>query len=127
MAVKYLSEDWAKQVTEALNGNEAFKQQAAGKTVKLQNVVTGADGETKYYFRLQDGQVDVGLGEIDDAEATLSADYETSAALSRAELNATAAYMSGKLKIQGDLMKLMQLQGLFNSMPQAVKDVEVEY
>ena len=127
MAVKYLSEDWAKQVTEALNGNDAFKQQAAGKTVKLQNVVTGADGETKYYFRLQDGQVDVGLGQIDDAEATLSADYETSAALSRAELNATAAYMSGKLKIQGDLMKLMQLQGLFNSMPQAVKDVEVEY
>ena len=127
MAVKYLSEEWTKQVTEALNGNEAFRQQATGKTVKLQNVVTGADGESRYYFKLQDGQVDVGLGDIDDAEATLTADYETSAALSRAELNATAAYMSGKLKIQGDLMKLMQLQGLFNSMPQAVKDVEVEY
>ncbi len=127
MGVKYLSEDWAKSVTEALNASDAFKQQAAGKTVKLQNVVTGQDGETKYYFRLQDGQADVGLGELEDAEATLSADYETSAALSRNELNATAAYMSGKLKIQGDLMKLMQLQGLFNSMPEAVKQVEVEY
>ena len=127
MAVKYLSEEWAKSVTEALNTNDTFKQQAAGKTVKLQNVVSGADGETKYYFRLQDGQADVGLGELDDAEATLSADYDTSAALSRAELNATAAYMSGKLKIQGDLMKLMQLQGLFNAMPEAVKGVEVEY
>ncbi len=127
MAVKYLSEEWAKSVTEALNTNDTFKQQAAGKTVKLQNVVTGTEGETKYYFQLQDGQADVGLGELDDAEATLSADYDTSAALSRAELNATAAYMSGKLKIQGDLMKLMQLQGLFNAMPQAVKEVEVEY
>ena len=127
MAVKYLSEDWAKQVTEALNGNDTFRQQAAGKTVKLQNVVTGADGETRYYFKLQDGQADVGLGDLDDAEATLTADYETSAALSRAELNATSAYMSGKLKIQGDLMKLMQLQGMFNAMPQAVKDVEVQY
>ncbi len=127
MGVKYLSEDWAKSVTEALNASDTFKQQASGKTVKLQNVVTGQDGETKYYFKLQDGQADVGLGEIDDAEATLSADYETSAALSRNELNATAAYMSGKLKIQGDLMKLMQLQGLFNSMPEAVKEVEVEY
>jgi hypothetical protein len=35
--------------------------------------------------------------------------------------------MSGKLKIQGDLMKLMQLQGLFNTLPQAVKSVDVEY
>jgi putative sterol carrier protein len=127
MGVKYLSEEWAKSVTEALNSSDSFKQQAAGKSVKLQNVVTGADGETKYYFKLQDGQVEVGIGEIDDAEATLSSDYETSSALSRSELNATAAYMSGKLKIQGDLMKLMQLQGMFNAMPEAVKDVEVEY
>lgn len=126
MGVKYLSEEWAKSVTEALNSNDSFKQQAAGKTVKLQNVVTG-DSETKYYFKLQDGQAEVGIGEIEDAEATLSSDYETSAALSRAELNATAAYMSGKLKIQGDLMKLMQLQGLFNTMPEAVKTVDVEY
>lgn len=126
MGIKYLSEEWAKSVTEALNSNDSFKQQAAGKTVKLQNVVTG-DSETKYYFKLQDGQADVGIGEIEDAEATLSSDYETSAALSRNELNATAAYMSGKLKIQGDLMKLMQLQGLFNTMPEAVKAVDVEY
>ena len=127
MAVKYLSEEWASAVTEALNSNDAFQQQAGGKTVKLQQVVQGADGETKYYFKLEDGKVDVALGELPDAEATLTSDYETSAQLSRAELNATAAYMSGKLKIQGDLMKLMQLQGMFNAMPAAVKDVEVEY
>jgi putative sterol carrier protein len=127
MGVKYLTEDWAKSVTEALNADAGFQQQASGKTVKLQNVVTGQDGETKYYFTLQDGQAAVGLGDLDDAEATLTADYDTSVALSKNELNATAAYMSGKLKIQGDLMKLMQLQGLFNAMPAAVKEVEVEY
>ena len=128
MAVKYLSEEWTKEVTSALNSNDAFKQQAANKTVKLQQVVQGGEGgETKYYFKLQDGNVEIALGELEDAEATLSSDYETSAQLARAELNATAAYMSGKLKIQGDLMKLMQLQGLFNAMPAAVKEVDVEY
>jgi putative sterol carrier protein len=127
MAVKYLSEEWAKEVTNALNSNDAFKQQASNKTVKLQQVVQKPDGETKYYFKLENGAVEVGLGDLPDAEATLTSDYDTSAQLSRAELNATAAYMSGKLKIQGDLMKLMQLQGMFNSMPAAVKDVEVEY
>ncbi len=127
MGVKFLSEEWASRVTEALNSNDAFKQQAAGKTVKLQNVVTAPDGEKRYYFKLDDGTAEVATGDLADAEATLSSDYDTAAAMSRNEINATAAYMSGKLKIQGDLMKLMQLQGLFNTLPQAVKAVDTEY
>jgi putative sterol carrier protein len=127
VAVKFLSDEWAKAVTEALNGNEAWKQQAAGKTVKIQNVVAAPDGERKYYLNVENGNSEVSTGELPDAEATLSSDYETAAAMSRNELNATAAYMSGKLKIQGDLMKLMQLQGLFNTLPQAIKGIDVEY
>jgi putative sterol carrier protein len=127
MGVKYLSEDWAKSVTEAINASDSFKQQAAGKNVKLQYVVTTTDGEVKYFTELKDGQANVALGEIEGPEATLSADYETSAALFKNELNATAAYMSGKLKIQGDLMKLMQLQGLVNTIPEATKEIDVEY
>ena len=127
MGVKYLSEDWAKSVTEAVNSNDSFKQQAAGKNVKLQYVITTTDGEVQYFTELKDGQAQVGIGQIDDPEATLSSDYETSAALFRNELNATAAYMSGKLKIQGDLMKLMQLQGLVNTIPEATKSIDVEF
>jgi putative sterol carrier protein len=127
MGVKYLSEDWAKSVTEAVNSSDSFKQQAAGKNVKLQYVITTTDGEVQYFTELKDGQAQVGIGQIDDPEATLSSDYETSAALFRNELNATAAYMSGKLKIQGDLMKLMQLQGLVNTIPEATKAIDVEF
>ncbi len=128
MAVKFLTDEWAQAVTEAINSNDAFKQQAAGKTVKIQNVVSGRDeGEKKYYFKLENGRAEVATGELPDAEATLTQDYDTAAAISRNELNATAAYMSGKLKIQGDLMRLMQLQGLFNTLPQAVKELDVEY
>ena len=127
MAVKYLSDEWAKEVTEAVNASDAFKQQATGKSVKLQYVVQKPDGEVKYFTQLQDGQATVGIGELEGAEATLTSDYDTSAALYRNELNATAAYMGGKLKIQGDLMRLMQLQGLVNTIPEATKDIEVEY
>jgi putative sterol carrier protein len=42
-------------------------------------------------------------------------------------MNGTAAYMSGKLKISGDMMKLMQAQGMFNVVPEAVKDLDIEY
>lgn len=126
MAIKFLSEEWAKAVTKAVNSNDAFKQQAQGKTVKIQQVVTTPE-ETKYFFKLEDGQAEVSVGELPDAEATLTQDYDTAVALAKNELNATAAYMSGKLKIQGDLMKLMQLQGMFNTLPQAIKELDVEY
>ena len=127
MGVKYLSDEWAKAVTEAVNQSDTFKQQASGKTAKVQNVVTAPDGEKKYFFKVENGQAEVSAGEIPDAEATLTTDYETSTDLSKGELNGTAAYMSGKLKINGDLMKLMQLQGMFNTLPEAVKGIEVEY
>ena len=128
MAVKYLSEEWASTMTEKLNGSEEFKKAASGQTVKLQQVVSDApDGETKYYFVLDNGTVDVSLGEVADADATITQNYETSVAIAKSELNAQNAFMQGKLKISGNMMKLMQLQGVFNAMPKAVGDVEVEY
>lgn len=127
MGVKFLTDEWAAAVTEAANKSEAFKQAAAGKSVKAQNVVTTPEGETKYWFSLQDGQAKVEMGEIADAEATLTSDYDSAVALTKGELNATSAYMSGKLKIQGDLMKLMGLQGVFGALPQVFKDLDIEY
>jgi putative sterol carrier protein len=127
VGVKFLSDEWATAVTDALNANEQFRQAAGSHTAKIQNVVTTPDGETKYYFLLQDGKAEVSLGEIDGAEATISQDYETAGALMRNELSATAAYMSGRIRINGDLMRLMQLQGVIGTLPQAVKDLDVEY
>lgn len=129
MAVKFLSEEWATTMTEALNSSEEFKKAATGQQVKLQQVITDAPdgGEAKYYFTLDGGTAEVALGELADAEATLTQNYETAVAIVKEELNAQNAFMQGKLKISGNMMKLMQLQGVFNAMPQAAKGIDVEY
>jgi putative sterol carrier protein len=128
VAVKFLSEEWAQAITDALNSSEAFQKAATGQQAKIQQVVTDSpDGEVKYYFKLESGSADVSLGELADAEATISQNYDTAAAINRSELNAQNAFMQGKLKISGNMMKLMQLQGVINAMPQAVSDVEVDY
>ena len=129
MAVKFLSDEWAQEVTNALNASDDFQSAASGQSVKLQQVVTDTPdgGEQKYFFTLEGGKVQVGLGEITDAEATLTQTYETAVAITKQELNPQNAFMQGKLKISGNMMKLMQLQGVFNAMPKAVTDVEVEY
>lgn len=128
MAVKFLSEEWASAMTEALNSSEEFKSAASGQQAKLQQVVTDApDGEVKYYFTLEGGAAAVSLGEIEGADATVTQNYETAAALSKQELNGQQAFMQGKIKVSGNMMKLMQLQGVLNSMAPAVKSVEVDY
>ena len=129
MAVKFLSEEWAQAMTDALNSSEAFKKAATGQQARIQQVVTDSPdgGEVKYYFTLENGDAEVSLGELADAEATISQNYETAAAIDRTELNAQNAFMQGKLKISGNMMKLMQLQGVINAMPQAVSGVEREY
>ncbi|HVM35789.1 MAG TPA: SCP2 sterol-binding domain-containing protein [Actinomycetota bacterium] len=128
MAVKFLSEEWASQITSALNSSDDFKTAAGGQTAKIQQVVTDApDGEAKYYFKLEDGAAEVALGELADAEATITQNYATAAGISKGELNAQNAFMQGKLKISGNMMKLMQLQGVINSMTKAVTSVDVEY
>jgi putative sterol carrier protein len=129
MAVKFLSEEWAQEVTNALNASDEFQNAASGQQVKLQQVVTNVPdgGETKYFFTLDGGKAQVGLGDLADAEATLTQEYDVAVAITKQELNAQNAFMQGKLKISGNMMKLMQLQGVFNAMPKAVTDVEVEY
>lgn len=125
--MKFLTEEWAQAVTDALNGSEAFRQAAGSQATRLQQVVSTPEGEVKYYLKLEDGKAEVGLGEIDDAEATIGQDYPTAAAISKGEMNLPAAFMSGKLRVNGNMMKLMQLQGVGSAISQAIKDVDVEY
>ena len=127
MAVKFLSEEWAQEVKTLLQNNEQLKSSAGSMTAKIQQVVTTPDGEVRYWFTLEGGNVDLGMGDIENPDATISQDYDTAAALSKNELTGTAAYMSGKLRVSGDLMKLMQLQGVLGQLPQALKELDVEY
>jgi putative sterol carrier protein len=128
VAVKFLSQEWADEVTKALNSSDDFKKAASGQSAKLQQVVTDApDGEVKYYFKLEEGNAEVNLGELQDAEATITQNYETAVGVTKQEINAQNAFMQGKLKISGNMMKLMQLQSVVNAMPAAVSDLEVEY
>jgi putative sterol carrier protein len=128
LGVKFLSEEWTTAVADALNGNESFKSAAGSQATKIQQVVTTPEGEKKYWFKLEGGQASLGVGDIGEpVDATINQDYETAVALAKNELTPTAAYMSGKLRVSGDLMKLMQMQGALMQMPTAMKDLDVEY
>jgi putative sterol carrier protein len=128
MGVKFLSDEWIHAVQDALNASESFRTAAAAGDALLQQVVNTADGEVRYWFKLAGGAASLGLGQAEgEVDATISQDYDTAVALSKNELSPTAAYMSGKIKVAGNLMKLMQMQGPLSQLTVALKDVEVDY
>ncbi len=87
--------------------------------VKINQVVTDVpfgEGTVKSYLDTSSGEVVMALGELDDADATVTTDYVTAKAIFVDQDPAAGmqAFMAGKITVQGDMMKLMAMQA---SMP----------
>ncbi len=63
-------------------------------------------------MRVADGSVSVAEG-AQDADVTISASQEVFEKIVAGEQNPTSAYMTGKLKLKGDMGAAMKLQKLF--------------
>ena len=107
---KYLTQEW-------LDESRALAQdqpERPGATATMQFVVTGGpDGDIKYYWKIENGRLaEASVGELPDAEVTLTTTYQDSVAIQKGELDANAAFMQGKTKVTGNMGKLMQLMPL---------------
>lgn len=70
------------------------------------------EGEGLWLVKVADGAIDVTAG-AGEADATITASGETFEKIVSGEQNPTTAYMTGKLKIKGDIGAAMKLQKLF--------------
>ena len=70
------------------------------------------DGAGTWRVDVDDGKVTVKEGN-GDADATIAASEDTFGQIASGDLNATTAYMTGKLKVRGDMGAAMKLQKLF--------------
>jgi putative sterol carrier protein len=70
------------------------------------------EGAGKWKVDVQDGQVTVTEGG-EDADAVITTSAETFEKIASGEQNPTSAYMTGKLKVKGDMGAAMKLQKLF--------------
>lgn len=70
------------------------------------------EGEGQWLVQVADGAVTVTPGPS-DADATISASGETFEKIVSGDQNPTVAYMTGKLKVKGDIGAAMKLQKLF--------------
>ena len=85
----------------------------AEKTAGMNNsYVFAIDGAGTWTVRVADGAVTVDEGDT-GGDCTISTSAEVFEKIVAGQQNPTAAYMSGKLKIKGDMGAAMKLQKLF--------------
>jgi putative sterol carrier protein len=70
------------------------------------------DGAGTWLVEVDDGKVSVSENG-GDAETIISTSADTFMKIASGEQNPTSAYMSGKLKVKGDMGQAMKLQKLF--------------
>jgi putative sterol carrier protein len=125
---KFLSQGWADELVEALNGAPDVVDSLNEIVISIQQIVTGTpDGDVNFWTTFDHGLVQGGIGVVPTPDVTFTQDYETATALSRAELNPQAAFMQGKLKITGNMGKLLQHQTAIQALGPAMAGIATEY
>src|SRR4026209_443343 len=74
------------------------------------------DGDVKLYLDTSSGKLEMESGELETPDLTLTTDYDTAKKIfvDQDQAAGMQAFMSGKIKVQGDMTKLMMM----NATPQ---------
>ena len=125
---KFLTEEWARDVSKALNSHEGFKNAIGAAELGIQFTVEETpDEDVDYYLKSSGGSTNLAVGTLDDPDVTVKQSYDTAVAISKGDLNTQTAFMTGKLKVSGNLAKLMMHQSAVQQWAAAVSDLDVEY
>lgn len=121
----FLTTPWFDAVQANLDTNEQLRAAAANMELSIQQVVTDVPGggEIRHNFTIDHGAIHVGLGAVENPDATLTASYASAAAMNRGELDMMSAFAGGKVLLNGDLMVLMQNQATLSQMNAAFEAV----
>jgi len=91
---------------------ERFQADKAGDLDMIVQFDLSGDGGGQWYASIKDGAMSVDQGSADGPQATLKMDADDFALMSSGDLNPMMAFMSGKIKVDGDLNSVMKFQSL---------------
>lgn len=125
---QFLSEEWASEVTSALNTHDGFLNAIGTADLGIQfQTEDGPNGEVNYYLSTNAGNATLSLGDLDTPDVTVKQSYDTATAISKGEMNTQTAFMTGKLKVSGNLAKLMMHQSAIAQWGAAISTLQVDY
>ena len=124
----FLSEDHFHAAQDALNSDAGFQNSIANVTLAVQFDVSGTpQGDLSYHLKIADGAAVTAREPLPDPDVTVGSDYETSKAISKGELNVQMAFMTGKIKVGGNMAKIMMHQNVINDYARVLSGLDVDY
>jgi putative sterol carrier protein len=87
---------------------------ASGLNAVIQFDLSGDNGGA-YWLRFADGKAETGVGQAENPRMTLKAKADDFLGMLDGSVNPMQAFMTGKIKIQGDTGLAMKLMPLLNS------------
>lgn len=111
----FLSPEWIEKANEIREANRD-SETSPSVTIRMNQLVTDlpfGTSELRTFVDTSKGSLEIELGELENPEVSVVVDYETAKAIF-VDLDSQAAiqaFMAGKIKVTGDLTKLMALQG----------------
>ena len=110
---KWLSKAWIDETRKMAES----QPERPGASARIQYVVTGGpDGDVKYYWVLENGKLlDSDLGDLPEPDITMTQSYDDAMKIQKGELDPNAAFMQGRIKVAGNMAKLMSLMPLTNA------------
>jgi len=111
-AYPFLSDEWLTEVRWVVDAHRVQLPDAADVTMNIVVTDTPFDDDRRLHIAVQDGNANWSAGTVADADLTLTTDYMSAREifLTGNPQVALQAFMEGKVKIQGDLTKLMAAQ-----------------
>ncbi|MCB0036529.1 MAG: SCP2 sterol-binding domain-containing protein [Anaerolineales bacterium] len=70
-------------------------------------------GDEQHYLALENGSISHEEGTAENPDATITMTADDFKALTSGDLNPMTAFMSGKIKVKGDMGIVMKLQSVF--------------
>lgn len=120
----YLSPAWFDDLDRTARAANGLGPVTAGAQVVIQQVVTGLpDGDVRYWIRVDDGAIQVGRGDAERPDATVTQSYATAVAVSRGELAVEDAILAGRAKLAGDIGVLVRHQAALQGVAAALAAV----
>lgn len=112
-----LSEQWmieARKIRDEFAGRVPPTEQ----TVRMNQLITDVPfGEPTVQAHLDTSSGEMDVGHLPDAEVSITLDYETARAVVKDFQAALQHFMAGKIKVQGDMTKLL---GMVQAPPESV-------
>ncbi len=120
MTYPFLSTSWM-DAAKAIRANYAGQAPKITAVIRINQVITDVpfgDGTILACMDTSSGEMEVELGALENPDATVTTDWATARAIFGLNDQAAAmqAFMGGKIKVAGDMMKMMAMP---TSIPQS--------